>query len=49
MCDVVAGIKPVTFADWQKIDSVERSRGESHGKPRQKIVDVDEMLNVAHS
>jgi len=45
----LAGITPVTFSDWQKIDAVEKSRGESCGKPREKIVDVDEMLNVAHS
>jgi len=44
-----AGIRPVTFADWQKIDKVERSRGESRGKLREKIVDVTEMLQVAHS
>ena len=47
--DVVAGITPVTFSDWQKIDAVEKSRGEPRGKPREKIVDVDEMLNVARS
>jgi len=43
------GIRPVTFSDWQKIDAVEKSRGESRGKPREKIVDVDEMLDIAHS
>jgi len=45
----VAGITPVTFSDWQKIDAVEKSRGESRGKPREKIVDVDVMLSIAHS
>ena len=49
MADAVTGIKPVTFSDWEKIDAVEKSRGESCRKPREKIVDVDEMLNVAHS
>ena len=49
MADAVTGIRPVTFSDWEKIDAVEKSRGESCGKPREKIVDVDEMLNVAHS
>ena len=45
----LAGIRPVTFSDWQKIDAVEKSRGESRGKPREKIVDVDEMLDIACS
>jgi len=45
----LTGIRTVTFSDWQKIDAVEKSRGESHGKPREKIVDVDEMLDIAHS
>ena len=48
LLDVVAGITPVTFGEWRKIDSEERSRGEARGKPREKIVDVDEMLSVAH-
>ena len=43
----VAGIVPVTFAEWQKIDAEERRRGEPRGKPREKIVDVAEMLRVA--
>jgi len=45
--DVVAGIVPVSFGEWRKIDSEEKSRGEPRGKPREKIVDVDEMLSVA--
>jgi len=44
-----AGIKPVMFSEWQKIDSEEKSRGELRGKLREKIVDIDEMLRVAHS
>ena len=46
---VVTGIRPVTFSDWQKIDMVEKSRGESCGKPREKVVDVVEMLDIAYS
>ncbi|XP_054625143.1 NADPH:adrenodoxin oxidoreductase, mitochondrial isoform X3 [Dunckerocampus dactyliophorus] len=40
-------VKPVTFSDWEKIDSVETRRGESTGKPREKLLTVEEMLQVA--
>uniref|UniRef100_A0A3Q3BQ16 NADPH:adrenodoxin oxidoreductase, mitochondrial n=1 Tax=Haplochromis burtoni TaxID=8153 RepID=A0A3Q3BQ16_HAPBU len=41
------GVKPVTFSDWEKIDNVEMKRGESRGKPREKLLTVEEMLHVA--
>lgn len=41
------GITPVTFAHWLKIDAFEKSQGESRGKPREKMVDVNEMLRIA--
>lgn len=41
------GVKPVTFSDWEKIDSVEMKRGEATGKPREKLLTVEEMLKVA--
>lgn len=41
------GVKPVVFSDWEKIDSVEMSRGEAIGKPRDKLLTVEEMLQVA--
>nr|XP_057918083.1 NADPH:adrenodoxin oxidoreductase, mitochondrial isoform X2 [Doryrhamphus excisus] len=40
-------VKPVTFSDWEKIDRVETRRGESTGKPREKLLTVEEMLQVA--
>uniref|UniRef100_A0A7N6A1H4 NADPH:adrenodoxin oxidoreductase, mitochondrial n=1 Tax=Anabas testudineus TaxID=64144 RepID=A0A7N6A1H4_ANATE len=43
------GVKPVTFSDWEKIDNVEMRRGEAKGKPREKILTVDEMLQVARA
>ncbi|XP_078611448.1 NADPH:adrenodoxin oxidoreductase, mitochondrial-like [Branchiostoma floridae x Branchiostoma japonicum] len=43
------GIQAVTFEDWNKIDSEEMMRGEKVGKPREKIIDVKEMLQVAQS
>uniref|UniRef100_A0A674P2D2 NADPH:adrenodoxin oxidoreductase, mitochondrial n=1 Tax=Takifugu rubripes TaxID=31033 RepID=A0A674P2D2_TAKRU len=42
------GVKPVLFSDWEKIDSVETSKGEAIGKPREKILTVQEMLQVVH-
>ncbi|KAL0984059.1 hypothetical protein UPYG_G00136550 [Umbra pygmaea] len=41
------GVKPVSFSDWEKIDIEETRRGEARGKPREKLLDVGEMLQVA--
>lgn len=43
------GVKPVTFSNWEKIDSVEVKRGEATGKPREKLLTVEEMLQVART
>lgn len=40
-------ITPVTWSGWGKIDEEEQNRGAKLGKPREKIVDVKEMLKVA--
>lgn len=45
---VFPGVKSVSFSDWEKIDTVETSRGEAVGKPREKLLTVDEMLQVAY-
>lgn len=31
---------------WEKLDQEERERGRQLAKPREKIVDVKEMLNI---
>ena len=36
----------VSFADWEKIDREECGRGEKIGKPREKMVEVDEMIKL---
>lgn len=41
------GIQIVSYEDWEKIDRVEQERGKQLGKPREKIVDVAEMLEIA--
>ncbi|XP_074518607.1 NADPH:adrenodoxin oxidoreductase, mitochondrial [Halichoeres trimaculatus] len=38
------GVKPVLFSDWEKIDAVEMRKGEVVGKPREKLLTVEEML-----
>ncbi|KYO31118.1 NADPH:adrenodoxin oxidoreductase, mitochondrial isoform A [Alligator mississippiensis] len=40
------GVHPVSFSDWEKIDAAEVARGRLAGKPREKIVDPQEMLQL---
>lgn len=37
----------VQFSDWQKIDQWERKLGEVLGKPREKLVDMKELIEAA--
>ena len=39
----------MSFADWQRVDAKEVKRGQALGKPRDKIVSVDEMLQIART
>jgi ferredoxin--NADP+ reductase len=44
------GVQVVSFNDWKRLDEVEVARGERRGAPRDKIVDVETMLEVlAHT
>ncbi|NXN95041.1 ADRO protein, partial [Rhinopomastus cyanomelas] len=40
------GVRPISFSDWEKIDAAEVARGKVAGKPREKIVDPQEMLQL---
>ena len=40
------GVQIVSFNDWKRLDDVEVARGERRGAPRDKIVDVESMLEV---
>ena len=40
------GVHPVSFSDWKQLDEVETVRGARRGAPRDKIVDVEAMLEV---
>lgn len=39
----------VPFEGWKKIDAVEVERGAAIGKPREKLVDIRDMVQVAES
>lgn len=36
----------VNFVDWQRIDQYEREIGQNLGKPREKVVSVEEILDI---
>lgn len=40
------GVRPVSWAGWQKIDAEERRRGKEKGKEREKIRSVKEMMKI---
>ena len=40
------GGKPVEWKDWKSIEAEENRRGELVGKEREKIVDIQEMVNI---
>jgi ferredoxin--NADP+ reductase len=40
------GVQIVSFDDWKRLDDVEVARGERRGAPRDKIADVEAMLEV---
>jgi ferredoxin--NADP+ reductase len=41
------GVRVVDYDAWRRIDSAEVKRGEAVGKPREKFVSIDEMLDAA--
>lgn len=41
------GVEPVTFVEWETLDNEERERGKNQKKPREKIIDVREMIDIA--
>jgi ferredoxin--NADP+ reductase len=40
-------VRVVSYPQWRAIDAAEIERGAAAGKPREKFVDVDEMVSVA--
>ncbi|CAO2653746.1 Nn.00g031570.m01.CDS01 [Neocucurbitaria sp. VM-36] len=48
--DVIAkGVRPLSWADWKRIDEAERARGKSNGKEREKFGSIKEMLAALDS
>ena len=43
------GVEVTSWADWQAIDRAEVERGKAAGRPREKLVDVAEMLAVVRA
>ena len=41
------GVRVVTYAGWEAIDALERSRGDAQGRPRVKLSTWDELLDAA--
>lgn len=42
-------IPTVSYSDWKKIDKAECEKGQELGKPREKITNVNKMLEIALS
>ncbi|XP_015762339.1 PREDICTED: NADPH:adrenodoxin oxidoreductase, mitochondrial-like, partial [Acropora digitifera] len=42
------GVKPVFFNHWNKIDQVEQEMGKKLGKPREKIISVQKLLEIVY-
>jgi hypothetical protein len=40
------GVRVVSYDAWRKIDAAEVARGTAVGKPREKFVRVEEMLEM---
>ncbi|MEE9471770.1 MAG: NADP oxidoreductase, partial [Gemmatimonadota bacterium] len=39
-------VRFVTFDDWRRLDAAERAEGERQGRPRVKVVRVEDMLRI---
>ncbi|KAH7437256.1 hypothetical protein KP509_05G062400 [Ceratopteris richardii] len=46
---ITRGIQFITFRDWQKINAFEVEQGEKKGKPREKLIKLQEVLQIAFS
>ncbi|XP_073845860.1 NADPH:adrenodoxin oxidoreductase, mitochondrial [Musca autumnalis] len=47
LTDLLKDKRYVSWQAWEKIDAEETKRGQAIGKPREKIVSIEEMLKVA--
>lgn len=42
-------VRPVSFADWKRLDELELARGKEEGRPRVKFTRIEDMLDALHS
>ena len=40
------GVFPTSFQDWEKIDHEEQRVGQERGKPREKVLSVERMMEI---
>lgn len=41
------GVKPIDFAGWKKVDAYERAEGAKEGREHKKVIDPDQMRDLA--
>ncbi len=41
------GVKPIDFAGWKKVDTFERAEGAKEGREHKKIIEPDQMRELA--
>lgn len=42
-------VRPVSFADWKRLDELELARGKEEGRPRVKFTRIEDMLDALRS
>ena len=43
------GIRPIDFAGWKKVDAFERAEGAKEGREHKKVIDPEQMRELAHA
>ena len=43
------GVKPIDFAGWKKVDAYERAEGAKEGREHKKVIEPDQMRELAHA
>ena len=46
---LITGVNTVSFSDWEAIDRHEIREGTRRGKPREKIVDFNKMMDIINT
>ena len=43
------GVKPIDFTGWKKVDAYERAEGAKEGREHKKVIEPDQMRELAHA